>query len=327
MLWLFKLKPDSNVWRLAARLYVFWFQFVNKRTMDGVGEIAPGCDIKKNNAANAQKHVTIIVPVYNAYEELKNCIKSVISKTRYPYRLLIIDDASSDDRISTLLASYSATYSNVCVEYNKKNLGYTATINKGCGLAGVDDVVLLNSDTQVTEGWLKKLSECARSNPRTATVTPLSNAAGVFSVPVKNSINEIPGYLSVDEMGEMVERLSLRLRPRVPTGNGYCMYVTRSALDIVGNFDETNFSKGYGEENDFCMRAGKRGFLHFIEDSTYIYHKRAASFKETKKDIIMQSMKTLTRMHPEYKYLVLKWIISDPLDEFRKILKKSMNKR
>ncbi len=325
MLWLSGLKPDNYVWKLAARLYVFWFQFFNKEKKDGGGEAAPGCFIQKDNAANAQTRVTIIVPVYNAYEELKNCLKSVISKTRYPYRLLIIDDASSDDRIFSLLTFYASSYSDVFVEYNKNNLGYTATINKGCGLAGTDDVVLLNSDTQVTEGWLKKLSECARSSQRTATVTPLSNAAGVFSVPVKNYVNEIPDFLSIDDMGELIERLSLRLRPGVPTGNGYCMYVTRSALDIVGNFDETNFSKGYGEENDFCMRAAKRGFLHFIEDSTYIYHRRAASFKESKKEIIMQSMKTLTRMHPEYKYLVLKWIISDPLDEFRKILKKEMN--
>ncbi|MCK5853356.1 glycosyltransferase, partial [bacterium] len=240
----------------------------------------------------------------------------------YPYRLLIIDDSSSDHRVRPSLQAYAATYSNIVVKYNDRNRGYTATINRGCGLAAPDDVVLLNSDTQVTLNWLRKLSDCAQISHRTATVTPLSNAAGLFSLPVKNRVNAIPDFLSIDEMGEMVERLSLGLKPMVPTGNGYCMYVTRNALNVVGNFDEKHFPKGYGEENDFCLRASKRGFLHFIEDSTYIYHQRTASFKSSKKDIVMKSMKTLTRLHPEYKYLVLKWIISDPLDDFRKILKK-----
>ncbi len=324
MLWSCGPKENNPVWRMLARLYVWWFQFLNRTAESVSGETVPCGFFNTDTVLTEGNKITIIVPVYNAYEELKNCLESVINKTRYPYRLLVIDDYSSDQRIRPLLQTYAATYSNICVKYNDRNLGYTATINRGCELAAPDDVVLLNSDTQVTLNWLRKLSDCVKISHRTATVTPLSNAAGLFSLPVKNRVNEIPDFLSIDDMGEMVERLSLGLRPRVPTGNGYCMYVTRNALNITGNFDEKRFPKGYGEENDFCMRASKRGFLHFIEDSTYIYHQRTASFKSLKKDIVTASMKTLTRLHPEYKYLVLKWIISDPLDDFRKILKKSI---
>lgn len=325
MIWSFDSKEDNLVWQMLAMFYVWWFQFLNG-TPGFVGCEDATCDCFNTDTALTEGNkITIIVPVYNAYDELKKCIESVVNKTKYPYRLLIMDDSSSDHRIRPLLQAYAATYPNIFVKHNDRNLGYTATINKGCELAAPDDVVLLNSDTQVTFNWLRKLSDCAKISHRTATVTPLSNAAGQFSLPVKNRVNRIPDFLSIDDMGAMVERLSLGLRPLVPTGNGYCMYVTRKALNIVGNFDEKHFPKGYGEENDFCLRASKRGFLHFIEDSTYIYHQRTASFKSLKKDIFTESMKTLTRLHPEYKYLVLKWRISDPLDGFRKILKKSIS--
>jgi O-antigen biosynthesis protein len=273
-----------------------------------------------------QTNITIIVPVFNAYEELKNCLESLIHKTQPPYRLLLIDDASTDVRIRPLLQQYESTYPYVITIFNNKNLGYTATINKGCVRAGPDDVVLLNSDTQVTQNWLKKMSDCAKSDPRVASVTPLSNAAGVFSVPLKDFNNQLPEFMSIDEMGDLVERLSLKKRPVVPTGHGFCMYVTRRALDDVGLFDETRFPQGYGEENDFCVRAGKRGFIHLIDDSTFIYHKRTSSYKDDKKIIISKSMRTLNVLHPEYKFMVLKWLASDPLDEFRALLQKELGK-
>lgn len=46
------------------------------------------------------------------------------------------------------------------------------------------DVVLLNSDTEVTRNWLSKIQNCAYSKPAVATVTPLSNNATLASVPV-----------------------------------------------------------------------------------------------------------------------------------------------
>jgi len=312
--------------------YLVWFfiwknKFLhhldNKRSLkDEMGDFSPyfGVDGIK------EKNITIIIPIYNAYEELKDCLESLVNKTQTPYRILLIDDASSDVRIRPLLQQYEKTYPYVVNIFNSKNLGYTATINKGCLQAGSDDVVLLNSDTQVTYNWLKKMSDCAQSDPRVASVTPVSNAAGVFSVPLKNFDNHLPKFMSIDEMGDLVERVSFKKRPSVPTGHGFCMYVTRRALDAVGLFDENRFPQGYGEENDFCMRAVKRGFIHLIDDSTFIYHKRTSSYKDEKKKIIAKSMRRLNILHPDYKFMVLKWLNEDPLDEFRELLLKEIGK-
>ncbi len=268
--------------------------------------------------------ITVIVAVYNARQAVQNCLESVIQWTDLPYRLLVIDDASTDARVRDLLSAFAKDFSQVRCVFNDKNLGYTATINRGCALAGADDVVLLNSDTRVTRGWLTKMAECASGDARIGTVTPLSNAAGVFSVPVRNQVNSIPKGMTIDDMGFLVERLSMKLRPRVPTGNGFCMYVSRPALNAAGDFDAFNFPRGYGEENDFCVRAEKKGFFHVIDDATFIYHQRSGSAGALKKSVLPASMARLHRMHPRYRLRVLQWLVNDPLDEFRRRLQNAL---
>ena len=69
-----------------------------------------------------------------------------------------------------------------------------------------------------------------------------------------------------------------RLLPEVITGVGFCMYVTRQALDLCGLLDEETFGRGYGEEVDFCLRASRLGLRHLVEDSTFVYHRGGVSF-------------------------------------------------
>jgi GT2 family glycosyltransferase len=313
--------------RILLRYYLWRDPGINAGNGDSVvpGTFPESSEVPKKICGNhGDPGITVVIPVYNAYDAVQNCLESVIRWTAAPYRLLIIDDASTDPRIRPLLSSFAADAAHARVVFNDQNRGYTAAINKGCKLAGCDDVVLLNSDTRVTEGWLTKMAACAKSNPLIATVTPLSNAAGVFSVPVRNRINLIPEGLSVDDMGRMVEHLSPGLMPMAPTGNGFCMYVTRAALAVVGDFDAANFPRGYGEENDFCMRAAQKGFIHVIDDATFIYHQRSGSGSAVKTAVLPECMARLHRMHPQYRIRVLQWLVDDPLDEFRRRLQNAL---
>jgi len=331
--YMFGLKAENFIIKQFYRFYILKYEILSKRKRPKTGSENGGrtgfLSEKKHetiNNAPRQNRVTIVIPVFNAYTDLKACLGSVTNQTRHPYQLLIIDDGSTDHRIRQLLNTYTNSYPNITSIFNDKNIGYTATVNKGCKIAGSNDVVLLNSDTQVTHNWLNKLYDCAKSEGNVATVTPLSNSAGAFSVPQRNMMNELPDGISIDEMARLVEQLSPKLRPRVPTGNGFCMYITRSALEIVGGFDEKNFPRGYGEENDFCMRARKKGFIHLIEDSTYIYHKKSASFTGSKNKIIPGCIHRLNLKHPEYQYLIMKWLIEDPLDGFRAVLRENLKR-
>src|SRR3546814_18388591 len=84
----------------------------------------------------------------------------------------------------------------VRVVRNAENLGYTRTINLGCGIAASEDVVLLNSDTVVGPHWLRNLKTSAYAGERTGTVTAVSENAGAFSVPWMGE-SRIPGSIGV----------------------------------------------------------------------------------------------------------------------------------
>lgn len=248
--------------------------------------------------------VAIIIPVFNAAEELESCLASLVASTRGAHRILLIDDASTDPRIQELLARYGKMPRFECYR-NPQNLGFTRTVNRGMTLASGCDVVLLNSDTRVTQGWLGRLRYAAWQSDDIATATPLSNNAGAFSAP-RPGYNSLPADVPEERIGRAVAQATLRTYPEVPTGNGYCMYIRRDCLDQTGLFDEQAFPRGYGEENDFCMRAARHGWRHVIDDSTYIFHARSASFGEQKKALLAAGRKIIDERYPQYGELVRK---------------------
>jgi GT2 family glycosyltransferase/Flp pilus assembly protein TadD/glycogen synthase/SAM-dependent methyltransferase len=269
---------------------------------------------------------TVVIPIFNAFDETMDCIYSVLQHTPKSTRVILIDDCSTDPRIWPMLVEFHRNYPQIEALRNETNQGYTKTINRGCLLAR-GDVILLNSDTRVTREWVEKLQAAAYCKEKVATVTPLSNAAGAFSIPYNHRDNTLPEGMSTDQFAEFVDKRSLKMRPEVPTGNGFCLYIRREAFDKVGYFDDIYFPDGYGEENDFCMRCIHRGMVHLIEDSTFIYHKRTASFKGRKEGIVNQSQKTLQIKHPSYHSRVRQWLDADPLDCFRAKLVSELNDR
>ncbi|WP_201861471.1 glycosyltransferase [Microvirga soli] len=246
--------------------------------------------------------VSVIVPVYNAADDLARCLESLVRNTTMPCRLIVINDCSPDPKVDAILATYRG-HSNIDIHQNESNLGFTRTINRGIELAGDDDVVFLNSDTIVTPGWLQGMQAAAYSDLRVATVTPTSNNAGAFNVPEIGVDNALPAGFSVDDFARLVRHASAVSYPRVPTGNGFCLYVRRDAINEIGRLDEAAFPVGYGEENDFCMRAGRAGLLNIIDDRTFVYHKRSASFGDSKDGHYAAGRAVIEARYPEYKRL------------------------
>ena len=126
--------------------------------------------------------IDIILPIYNAFDDLVRCVDSVLRNTDGDYRLLLINDASPDVRIAPFVAQVAERNSHVSVSTNDRNLGFIGTVNRGFAETR-GDVVLLNSDTIVTRGWLSKMLACAASDGRIATITPFSNNAEICSYP------------------------------------------------------------------------------------------------------------------------------------------------
>ena len=273
-----------------------------------------GVDLSRLN-----NNITIIIPIYNALEDLDSCIHSLIRNTYINCDLILINDCSTDDKIRPKLDEYKKKYK-LNIYHNPKNIGYTKTVNYGLNLTN-KDVVILNSDTEVTPRWLTRLTLNAYSDSKIGTVTPISNNAGTFSFPVSGICNKIPMFVSKDNLGEAIAVHSKRNQPEFPTGNGFCMYIKRELLNEIGFFDEKLFPIGYGEENDFCIRANQKGWKNTIDDSTMIFHKRSSSFKEKKIQLTKLSKDIINKKYPNFEKDVSSHSKSKILNTTRKQIK------
>jgi GT2 family glycosyltransferase/glycosyltransferase involved in cell wall biosynthesis len=233
--------------------------------------------------------VTVVVPVYEGLEAVRACLDSVIRhapSATTAFDLLIIDDASPDPAISRHLDEFAAADHRIGVTLlrNTQNLGFVGTVNRGFAHSPAD-VVLLNADTVVTDGWLDRLHDAAQADD-VATVTPLTNQGSICTLPpaVIEAFGLDRADARIDECAAFVARSSVGLRPEVITGVGFCMYVTRTAWERCGPFDHEAYGRGYGEEVDFCLRAGRLGLRHLVEDSTYVQHQGEVSFGDQASD-------------------------------------------
>jgi O-antigen biosynthesis protein len=254
----------------------------------------------------------VIVPIYNAYEDTCRCLYSLL-KFRNNYRIVLVNDCSTDERIPALLERISRSdIPCITIITNPENHGFVRSVNTGMRFSG-NDVILLNSDTIVTEKWAEKIRDCAYSDDRIATVTPFTNNGTICSIPEFCSDNQIPQGYTIDSFGRFVEELSFRHYPEIPTAVGFCMYIRRDVLEKTGFFDEASFDKGYCEENDFCMRAIRAGYTNRLCDDTFVYHKGESSFCGTRNARVEKNFQILAGRYPEYVPLVQRFCATNPL--------------
>lgn len=264
--------------------------------------------------------VDIIVPVYGAADELRACLASVERETDLSrHRLLLVIDGPQDDAVESVINGFA----NVHVVRNQRRLGFVGAVNRGMR-ESTSDVVLLNSDTIVTPRWIETLIEAAYSSGDVATVTPLSNHATLCSVPQPFEDNLLPTGYDASAFAKLVEKVSTRSYPRLPTGVGVCLYIRRALIDDIGLFDAEHFGLGYGEENDFCVRALVRGWLHIADDATFIYHAGHRSFGTSRRDLQGRGAATLRRLHPRYMATIAEFMRVDPLAPIRERIRSAL---
>jgi GT2 family glycosyltransferase/glycosyltransferase involved in cell wall biosynthesis len=258
--------------------------------------------------------VDVIVPVYGAAPDLARCLKSVVAETDLTHHgLTLVIDGPQDEAVESVIAAY---VDRVQILRNGARRGFVESVNRGMSTSA-RDVVLLNSDTIVTPRWLEKLIDAANSSNDVGTVTPLSNHATLCSVPRAFEENRIPTGFDATSFAALVERVSERAYPRLPTGVGVCLYIRRKLLDDIGLFDAKHFPVGYGEENDFCMRALKRGWVHVADDATFIEHAGNRSFGSSRFALRRAAARMLDRLHPEYMPAIARFMKEDPLAPVR----------
>lgn len=107
--------------------------------------------------------VSVIVPVYNSEQELRDCLDSLVEQTEKDIEIIVIDDGSTDNS-PEIEAEYQKKYPNVKVYRNERNLGQSETRNRGIELAEGDYIAFLDSDDYVNLGMYEELYQAAVDN-------------------------------------------------------------------------------------------------------------------------------------------------------------------
>ncbi|MBH1964525.1 MAG: methyltransferase domain-containing protein [Comamonadaceae bacterium] len=262
--------------------------------------------------------VDVIVPVYRGLADTQCCVLSVLrSECRTPWRLIVINDASPEPEVTAWLREIATTDSRIELLENETNLGFVGTVNRGMALSGTHDTLLLNSDAEVANDWLDRIRAAAYCDQKVASVTPFSNNATICSYPRFCADNELPEGWDTARLDALFARTSPGQVVDVPTGIGFCMYIRRDALQAIGLFDVENFGKGYGEENDFCIRASDAGWRNLHVLDTFVRHAGGVSFGAAKSPRERAAMETLRRLHPRYEGDVMRFLQVDPAQQAR----------
>lgn len=261
--------------------------------------------------------VDVVMPVYRGYGETVRCIESVLDNRQATcFELIVVDDASPEPGLAARLDELAANRVLTLLR-NTSNLGFVQSVNLGMSLHPGRDVVLLNSDTLVANDWLDRLRRCAYGAAKIGTVTPFSNNATICSYPGFCAENALPEGVELTELDEMFRRVNHGKSVVIPTAVGFCMYIRRTCLDQVGLFDAGNFGKGYGEENDFSMRANRQGWLNLLCADTFVYHAGGVSFMSEKDARVAAALDVLHRLHPGYEDLIRRFVAADPARDLR----------
>jgi GT2 family glycosyltransferase/glycosyltransferase involved in cell wall biosynthesis len=275
---------------------------------------------RKTKPRRVRQGPAVVVPVYRGAETTLRCLARVLETVPARTPVIVVDDAGPEPDLSAALDAL-ARRRRIRLIRNPRNLGFPASANIGMAAAGgMRDVVLLNSDTIVPPGWLERLRDAVWSAPDIGTVTPLSNDATILSYPRVGNAQPPPDGEMLDRIDRMAARVNAGRLVDIPTGVGFCMYIRGDCLGETGLFREDVFAQGYGEENDFCLRARHLGWRHVAAPGVFVGHIGGQSFRATRDHLLRRNLRLLERLHPGYHDLIAEHVAADPVAEARRRL-------
>ena len=217
----------------------------------------------------ASEPISIVIPAFNQLAYCRQCIESLVRNTRRAYRLILVDNGSTDG-----VGEYFDSVTDATALHAGRNLGFPAGTNLGLKRA-TGHVVVLNSDTVVSEGWLTQLETALLSEDDFGMAGPMSNQAG--------GAQQIDG-LALHTPAE-IDAFALQLAQQRPGAVrtchrlvGFCLMVRGDVLAKVGLLDEA-FGIGNFEDDDYCFRVRQAGYRLAVAEDCFVFHHGGRTFE------------------------------------------------
>jgi GT2 family glycosyltransferase len=228
---------------------------------------------------------SVIVPTCNALDYTRLCVESLLTHTDPRHELIFVDNGSTDGT-PEYLQGLARDHKRVRVILNGDNLGFAAGCNLGLAAAHGRHLVLLNSDTVVTTGWLENLVNAAERHPRAGLVGSVTNNISgmqkLESVAYDQENLSGLGDFAAAEIAAHADETERTMRL-----TAMCLLIKRELLARIGGLDEI-FGMGNYEDNDYCLRAHLAGYECLIARDVFVHHFGSRSFAAAGVDYVAQ---------------------------------------
>lgn len=246
--------------------------------------------------------VLILIPAYGSSEKLRRCLESLARHLpEGGWSTCVLDDATPDNSVEQVCEEVKRSFRELRYLRSEVNRGFVGTCNWGRKelLAPGDDLLLLNSDTEVTAGFLEEMQAVLHCHEKHAVVTPRSNNATIFSIPWRGErLPPADSYALWQRVQPLLPRYQL-----TPTAVGFCMLIKAQVLRFFELFDEI-YSPGYNEENDLICRINRYGYSAVAANWAYVFHHESASFGPRRAALEAAHRRILLERYPEYERTV-----------------------
>jgi GT2 family glycosyltransferase/glycosyltransferase involved in cell wall biosynthesis len=229
-------------------------------------------------------NVSIVIPVYNALSLTKQCVKSVYEHgAAASFEIVVVDNGSAPD-VGEWARAEAMVHENFRYLRYDEPLGFARSVNAGAGAAAGEMLIVLNSDTLVTPGWIDELHRVLVADPSLGAVTPITNHAGE---PAQMDFGTVD--LSASKALAVVARRAAKRGPeRVPRVlylpqrlTFFCVALRMEVWRQFGGLDES-YQVGNFEDDDLCLRLRVAGYRLGVALDVFVYHHNNATFHANK---------------------------------------------
>ncbi len=214
------------------------------------------------------KPLSIIIPAFNQVAYCRACVASLRRCTPREHRLILVDNGSTDGA-----GAFFDSVEGARVIHAEHNLGFAGGVNLGLAQAE-GHVVLLNSDTLLTPGWLDRLEAALLCDDAVGMAGPMTNcAAGPQQINGLSFANEAAMDVFAADWAQQ-HAGGVREVTRLV---GFCMMIRDTAFQRIGLFDE-RFGIGNFEDDDYCTRIRHAGYRLVIAEDSFVFHHGGRTF-------------------------------------------------
>jgi len=250
-----------------------------------------------------QSQCDIVVLSWNNLAETKKFVKSLKKNTSIDVRVIIIDNASTDETPTYLKSLEDTENCHFQIIYNQENVGFVRGMNQGMALCSAPYICVANNDILFTKNWLNEIISVFDNNQEIGILNPNSNNMGT----------PLAKDQTIESLGEDLQTANKNHLVETPFCIGFCMVIKRELYEKigVGGFSE-DFIPMFFEDTDYSLKAQQAGFHCGIAKGSYVWHKEHASVDQLGKKKEEYFEKSRQTFYDKWgKTLRIAWVLAD----------------